>query len=109
VEPKLISSKSIPQPYATLPASSPSNSPYTVTGTGSSFEGTVGAVFLFNSSYSEVTSANAAAATGVNQTFTAPLTYSVSGASQDGLVALYSYSAADGGINRAVMVKVIIS
>lgn len=97
-----------PQPGATLPASSSASggsTPYTVTGTSSAFEGTAGTVFLDNSSYATVTSANAKP-TGNGQTFTAPLIYSVSGASQDGLVAFFSIGAPNGG---AVLVKVVIS
>jgi hypothetical protein len=96
-----------PQPYATLPSSSSSaggQTPYTVTGTGSGFEGVIGSVYLYNSSYQIIAGGQALG----SSSFSTPLTYSTTSA-QDALVALCRRGAADGGINGAVLVKVTIS
>ena len=87
-------------------------SPTTVTGTGNAFEGKIGAVTILDHTYTDIGNAAANGAVGNgNTTFSTSVNYTSSfkGGTQEGIVALYSYSNADGSIAGAVMVKVLLS
>jgi hypothetical protein len=85
-------------------------SPVTVKGTGSAFEGDVGAVFVLDHLYTDIGHAKAVPANNGKTTFTAlvPYTASFHGGAQEGAVAFYRYSQADGAIAEVVMMKVLI-
>jgi hypothetical protein len=85
-------------------------SPVTVKGTGSAFEGDVGAVFVLDHLYTDIGHAKGVPATNGKTPFTATVPYTASfhGGAQEGAVAFYRYSQADGAIAAVVMVKVLI-
>jgi hypothetical protein len=88
------------------------NSPATVKGTGSAFEGVIGRVFVLDHLYTDIGHAIAKGAIGNGSTtFSNSVTYNSTfkGGIQEGVVALYSYSNADGSIAGAVMVKEMLS
>jgi Immunoglobulin-like domain of bacterial spore germination len=88
------------------------SSPVTVTGTGNAFEGQIGRVTVFDHLLTDIGHANAIGAIGMgNTTFSTSVKYNSDfhGGSQEGIVALYAYSNADGSIASAVIVKVLIS
>jgi hypothetical protein len=84
--------------------------PATVKGTGSAFEGDVGAVFVLDHLYTDIGHAKGVPATNGKTPFTATVPYTASfhGGAQEGAVAFYRYSQADGAIAAVVMVKVLI-
>ena len=86
-------------------------SPITVTGKGSAFEGIIGKVVILDHLYTDIGHANATGPSGNNAAFTASVTYTSTfkTGSQEGLVALFSYSAADSTISGAVIVKEMLS
>lgn len=85
-------------------------SPVTVTGTGSAFEGVVGRAFVIDHLYATIGQAQVTGAGNGKTTFSTPVTYTSSfqGGAQEGLVAVYMYSQADGSIATAAIVKVMI-
>jgi hypothetical protein len=86
-------------------------SPTTVTGKGSAFEGIIGKVVILDHLYTDIGHTNATGPTGNNAAFTASVTYTSTfkTGSQEGLVALFSYSAANSAISGAVIVKEMLS
>ncbi len=86
-------------------------SPTTVTGKGSAFEGIIGKVVILDHLYTDIGHANATGPTGNNAAFTVSVTYTSTfkTGSQEGLVALFSYSAANSAISGAVIVKEMLS
>jgi Immunoglobulin-like domain of bacterial spore germination len=86
-------------------------SPITVTGKGSAFEGIIGKVVILDHLYTDIGHANATGPSGNNAAFTASVTYTSTfkTGSQEGLVTLFSYSAADSTISGAVIVKEMLS
>lgn len=87
------------------------SSPVAVKGTGSAFEGDVGTVFVLDHLYNDIGHAKGVPATGMgNTTFTATVTYNASfpGGAQEGTLAFYRYSAADGAIAGAVLQKELL-
>lgn len=87
------------------------NSPVTVKGSGNAFEGQVGILRIQDHLYNEIGKVEAHGIDGMGPTtFTATLPYRATfSGTQEGLLTLYSYSAADGKIIGAVMLKVLIS
>ncbi len=86
-------------------------SPTTVAGKGNAFEGKIGTVTILDHTYTDIGHADANGAVGNgNTTFTASVNFTSSfkSGTQEGIVALYSYSNADGSIAGAVMVKVLL-
>ena len=95
-----------PQNGATL------TSPVTVTGTSRAFEGYAGTVFVLNHLYTEIGQARPVVAIGHGLTpFTGTVPYAPSfqGGAEEGIIALYAYSEADGSIATATLVKVLLS
>ncbi|MFL5663850.1 MAG: hypothetical protein ACJ8BW_21290 [Ktedonobacteraceae bacterium] len=86
-------------------------SPTTVTGKGSAFEGVIGKVVILDHLYTDIGHANAMGPSGNNAAFTTNVTYTSTfkTGSQEGLVALFSYSAANSAISGAVIVKEMLS
>lgn len=86
-------------------------SPITVTGKGSAFEGIIGKVVILDHLYTDIGHTNATGPSGNNAAFTASVTYTSTfkTGSQEGLVALFSYSAANSAISGAVIVKEMLS
>ena len=92
-------------------AASTLSSPTTITGTGNAFEGKIGTISILDHTYTNIGQADANGAIGNGSTtFTASVTYASSfkGGTQEGIVALYSLSNADGSIAGAVLVKVLL-
>ncbi len=88
------------------------NSATTVTGTGNAFEGVIGKVKVVDHLYTTIGTADAKGASGNgNTTFSTSVTYNASfkGGTQEGLLALYSYSNADGAVAGAVMLKELLN
>ncbi len=84
-------------------------SPVTVRGTGSAFEGDVGSVFVLDHLYSDIGHAKGVPASNGKTTFTATVPYSASfQGTQEGVLAYFTYSEADGAIAGVVMQKVLI-
>ncbi|HET9922420.1 MAG TPA: hypothetical protein VFQ30_21500 [Ktedonobacteraceae bacterium] len=86
------------------------SSPATVKGTGSAFEGDVGTVYMLDHLYKDIGHAKGIAASNGKTTFTATIPYNATfhGGGQEGLLAYYTYSQADGAISGAVIQKVLI-
>jgi Immunoglobulin-like domain of bacterial spore germination len=87
-------------------------SPTTVSGTGNAFEGKIGTVMVLDHLYNDIGHADAKGAIGNgNTSFNTPVTYTSTfkGGAQEGVVALYTFSNADGSIAAAVMVKELLS
>jgi hypothetical protein len=86
------------------------SSPVTVKGTGSAFEGDVGTVYVLDHRYSDIGHAKGVPASNGKTTFTATISYNATfhGGAQEGLLAYYRYSEADGAIAGAVIQKVLI-
>lgn len=87
-------------------------SPVTVTGTSRAFEGDAGRVFVFNHLSTEIGNARPVVTIGHGYTpFTAtvPYTASFQGGSEEGIIAFYVYSQADGSVGTATLVKVLLS
>ncbi len=88
------------------------NSPLIVTGTGNAFEGKIGVVLVLDHLYNDIGHTDVTGAVGNGPTsFSVKVSYNVSfkTGAQEGIVALYAYSNADGSIARAVMLKALIS
>ena len=87
------------------------NSPVAVSGSGDAFEAQVGILRILDHRYREIGKVEARGVNGMGPTtFTAMLPYTSTVVStQEGLLTLYSYSAMDGKINAAVILKVLIS
>lgn len=88
------------------------SSPVIVTGTGSAFEGVIGTITVLDHLYDTIGHSQAKGAIGNgNTTFSASVSYTASfkGGAQEGLLALFSYSNADGSIAGAVIVKELLS
>lgn len=94
-----------PQSGATL------TSPVTATGTSSAFEGDAGTVFVLNHLYTATGHARAVPRTQGKTLFTATVPYAPSfqGGSEEGMIAFYVYSQADGSIATATLIKVLLS
>ena len=87
-------------------------SPTTVQGKGNAFEGKIGKVVVLDHLYTDIGHSDANGATGNGSTtFSSNVSYSASFKTgiQEGIVALYSYSNADGSVAGAVMVKEMLS
>lgn len=87
-------------------------SPTTVTGTGNAFEAVIGKIIVLDHLYNDIGHIQAKGATGNgNTTFSAHVSYTSSfkAGAQEGLIALYSYSNADGSIAGAVIMKELLS
>jgi hypothetical protein len=87
------------------------SSPVTVKGTGSAFEGDVGTVFVLDHLYNDIGHAKGIPANNGKTTFTTTVTYDATfhGGTQEGVLAYYTYSQADGAISAVVMQKVMLS
>ncbi len=88
------------------------NSPVMVTGRGNAFEGKVGTVMVLDHLYNEIGRADAIGTIGNGPAqFSANVSYNASfrTGAQEGIIALYVYSNADGSIAGAVMLKELIS
>ncbi|MBE3559998.1 MAG: hypothetical protein IMW89_12335 [Ktedonobacteraceae bacterium] len=86
------------------------SSPVRVAGTGNAFEGVIGKVFVFDHLYTAIGQAGARGQGNGATSFSASISYASTfkvGA-QEGIVALYSYSNADGSIAGAVMLKELL-
>jgi len=87
------------------------SSPVTVSGTGSAFEGVIGKVVVLDHLYTTIGQASAKGATGMgNTTFSTPVTFTSTfqNGNEEGILALYSYSNANGAIAGAVMMKELL-
>jgi hypothetical protein len=90
------------------------SSPVEVSGKGNAFEGVVGKVFVLDHNYNQLGTAQAQSAPGAqgngNVAFSTHVSYTSTFTTglQDGLVALYTYSNADGSIAAVAMTKVLI-
>jgi Immunoglobulin-like domain of bacterial spore germination len=91
--------------------------PVTVQGKGNAFEGKIGMVAVLDHTYTDIGHADVMGATGNGQTtFSTTVPYTstatqgtVSGSpTEEGIVALYTYSSTDGSIATVVMVKVLL-
>ncbi len=86
--------------------------PVAVTGTGNAFEGVIGKVIVLDHLYNDIGHIQVTGATGNgNTTFSAHVSYTSSfkSGAQEGLIALYSYSNANGSIAGAVIMKELLS
>ena len=86
-------------------------SPITIKGTGSAFEGDIGQAYVLDHLYDVIGTARVRGA-GMGQTpYTTTVNYNSTFKQgvQEGVVAVYAYSEADGSIWSAVMVKVLLS
>ncbi len=99
-----------------LSVTSPQNgslltSPVTVTGTGNAFEGQVGTVYILDHLLTTIGQAPAMGSGMGPTAFSAKVDYTSTfkGGAQEGVVALYSTSAADGGINAVTLLKGLLS
>lgn len=94
-----------PQSGATL------TSPVTATGTGSAFEGDAGTVFVLNHLYTAIGHARVVPIIQGKTSFTATVSYgsSFQGGSEEGVIAFYVCSQADGSIATATLIKVLLS
>jgi Immunoglobulin-like domain of bacterial spore germination len=93
-----------PQKWATL------TSPAQIKGTGGAFEGDVGTVFVLDHLYTDIGHAKGIPANNGKTSFTASISYNASfHGTQEGVLAFYRYSEADGSIAGVVMLKVLIS
>lgn len=87
------------------------NSPVTVNGTGNAFEGIVGRVVVLDHLYSDIGHASVKGATGMgNTTFSTPLSFTPTfqNGHEEGILALYAISNANGSIAGAVMMKELL-
>ncbi len=86
-------------------------SPVTVKGTGGAFEGDVGTVFILDHLYNDIGHAKGVPVSSGITPFTATVSYTStfhSGA-QEGVLAYYRYSMADGAIAGVILQKVLIA
>jgi hypothetical protein len=87
------------------------SSPVKVAGKGKAFEAVIGKVIVLDHTYTDIGDVQAQGATGMGDTtFTASVSYTPTfkNGAEEGIVALYSYSNADGTISGAAMHKVLI-
>jgi hypothetical protein len=87
-------------------------SPTTVTGTGNAFEGVIGTVTILDHTYADIGHAQAKGAVGMgNTTFSTKVSYTSTFkmGTEEGIVAVYQTSNANGSIATAAMVKVLLS
>jgi hypothetical protein len=87
------------------------SSPTTVQGTGQAFEGVIGTLTILDHTYSDIGHVTVKGKEGMgNTTFSTTVSYASSFRSgiQEGIVALYIHSNADGSIAGAAMVKVLL-
>ncbi|HEY7415806.1 MAG TPA: hypothetical protein VH593_11485 [Ktedonobacteraceae bacterium] len=87
------------------------HTPLMVTGSGTAFEGVIGAVTVLDHLYSEIGRSQARGAQGNGlTTFATSVSYSTTfkGGEEEGILALISYSQANGAINGMVMQKEIL-
>ncbi|MDQ2716800.1 MAG: hypothetical protein M3Z08_17990 [Chloroflexota bacterium] len=92
-------------------ANSLQSSPVSVSGSGTAFEGKIGAVSVLDHLYNDIGHANASGANGNGHTtFSSNITYhsDFQGGAQEGIIVLYSFSQADGSIAGVVAVKVLL-
>jgi hypothetical protein len=85
--------------------------PITIKGTGSAFEGEIGQAFVLDHLYDVIGNARVSGAGMGKTTYTTTVNYhsTFKQGVQEGVVAIYDYSQADGSIATAVMVKVLLS
>ncbi len=86
-------------------------SPVTIKGTGGAFEGVIGQAFVLDHLYTTIGNTKVTGAIGMGQTtYSTAVNYTstFTGGTQEGIVAVYAYSQADGPIARVVMVKVLL-
>lgn len=86
-------------------------SPTTITGTGSAFEGVIGRAFVLDHLSTPIGQAQVVGASNGKTTYRTTIGYTSSfhGGTQEGIVAVYMYSQADGSIATAAMQKVMLS
>jgi Immunoglobulin-like domain of bacterial spore germination len=85
-------------------------SPVTVKGTGSAFEGDVGTLYVLDHLYTAIGHAKGVPANNGKTTFMATVPYTASfHGTQEGVLAYYTYSQADGAIASVVMLKVLVA
>src|SRR5579884_204744 len=86
-------------------------SPVTIKGTGGAFEGEIGQAFILDHLYTTIGQAKVTGDTGMGSTtYTTKVSYTSSFRGvQEGLVAVYAYSQADGSIATAVIEKALLS
>jgi Immunoglobulin-like domain of bacterial spore germination len=87
------------------------SNPLTVSGTGSAFEGVIGTVTVLDHLYTDIGHAQATGTPGMGSaTFSTNVAYTSTfkGGAQEGLIALYSHSNADGSISGAVIIKELL-
>ncbi len=86
--------------------------PVTIKGTGGAFEGVIGQAFVLDHLYTTIGQAKVTGASGMGKTTystTVNYTSTFTGGTQEGIVAVYAYSQADGSISTVVMVKVLLN
>jgi len=94
------------------PAGSRLSSPITVTGTGNAFEGNAGTVEVLDHLYEPIGRASAIGTVGMGNTpFTVKVSYTstIQSGAEEGIVALFAYSQANGSVLSAVMEKELLS
>ncbi|GLV57411.1 hypothetical protein KDH_42470 [Dictyobacter sp. S3.2.2.5] len=87
-------------------------SPVTVSGKGTAFEGVIGKISIFDSQYNMLGNANARGQQGNGMTaFSSHVNYTrtFKNGSEEGVVVIFSYSNADGSVNGLAMAKEILS
>jgi immunoglobulin-like protein involved in spore germination len=86
-------------------------SPVTIKGAGSAFEGEIGQAFVLDHLYDTIGNARVTGAGMGKTTYTTTVGYNSTfkEGTQEGVVAVYMYSQADGSIATAVMVKEMLS
>ena len=87
------------------------SSPVTVTGNENTFEARDGFASVLDHRYKEIERVEAIGKNGIGPVpFTAQVVYHTTfkEGAQEGLLTLYSYSAADGKINGAIILKVLL-
>ena len=87
------------------------SSPVTVSGTGSAFEGVVGKVVVLDHLYTTIGQASAKGATGMGSTtFSTSVSFTPTfqNGNEEGILALYAISNANGSIAGAVMMKELL-
>jgi hypothetical protein len=83
-------------------------SPITIKGAGSAFEGVIGQAYILDHLYNSIGQAKVSGVSNGKTTYTTTVDYPKVGF-QEGVVAVYTYSQADGSIASAVMVKETLS
>lgn len=85
-------------------------SPTTIAGTGSAFEGVIGRAFVLDHLYTTIGQVQVPGASNGKTTYRTTISYTSSfqGGTQEGIVAIFMYSQADGSIATAAMQKVML-